>query len=74
MSQQAPNQQSINQQHKMLNFDVEGMSCASCVGRVERAIAKVDDVESVNVNLATERATVQISDSATDVDLSTLIT
>mgnify|MGYP002651391373 CR=1 FL=1 len=68
------NNHSMNQQQKTLNFDIEGMSCASCVGRVERAITKVDDVESVNVNLATERATVQISDSATDVDLSTLIT
>ncbi|WP_274619081.1 heavy metal translocating P-type ATPase [Acinetobacter sedimenti] len=73
MSQQAPNQQSINQQQKTLNFDVKGMSCASCVGRVERAIAKVNGVDSVNVNLATERTTVQISDSAADVELSTSI-
>lgn len=68
------NQQAINQQQKTLNFDVEGMSCASCVGRVERSIAKVDGVESVSVNLATERATVQINDATADAELSTLIT
>jgi len=39
-----------------LDIDIAGMSCASCVGRVEKAIAAVDGVESVSVNLATERA------------------
>ena len=34
------------------------MTCASCVRRVERAITKVPGVESVAVNLATERATI----------------
>lgn len=37
---------------------IEGMSCASCVGRVEAALRKVDGVQDVNVNLATERATI----------------
>ena len=37
---------------------IEGMSCASCVRRVERAIAKVPGVSAAVVNLATERATV----------------
>jgi Cu+-exporting ATPase len=41
-----------------LAFDVEGMSCASCVGRVERAIRSVPGVGDVSVNLATERASV----------------
>jgi heavy metal translocating P-type ATPase len=39
-----------------LDIPVEGMSCASCVGRVERAIAAVDGVDNVAVNLATQRA------------------
>ena len=38
---------------------VQGMTCANCVGRVERALGKVDGVLSANVNLATERASVQ---------------
>ncbi|WP_428390391.1 heavy metal translocating P-type ATPase [Lichenicoccus sp.] len=41
-----------------LNVSVTAMSCASCVGRVERAIAGVPGVEAVSVNLATERASV----------------
>lgn len=45
-----------------LDIPIEGMSCASCVGRVERAIAAVAGVESVAVNLATERAHVTFRD------------
>jgi Cu+-exporting ATPase len=41
-----------------LSLGIEGMSCASCVGRVEKAIKKVVGVDSVSVNLATERARV----------------
>ena len=37
---------------------IEGMSCASCVGRVEKALAAVPGVRSVSVNLATELARV----------------
>ena len=39
-----------------LNFPIEGMSCASCVGRVERALAGLPGVQSVSVNLANESA------------------
>jgi P-type Cu+ transporter len=39
-------------------FDIAGMTCASCVSRVEKALGKVPGVESVSVNLATEKATV----------------
>ncbi|SIT65714.1 Au+-exporting ATPase [Ectothiorhodosinus mongolicus] len=37
---------------------IEGMHCASCVGRVERALQAVPGVVQAHVNLATERATV----------------
>ena len=37
---------------------VRGMTCASCVGRVEKALAGLDGVVSAEVNLATEEATV----------------
>ncbi len=39
-------------------LDIEGMTCASCVNRIERYLRKVDGIEVANVNLATERATV----------------
>jgi len=38
---------------------IEGMSCASCVGRVEKALAALPGVQQVAVNLATERATIR---------------
>ncbi len=40
-------------------FGVTGMTCASCVGRVERALKKVPGVLEASVNLANERATVE---------------
>jgi Cu+-exporting ATPase len=41
-----------------ISLDVSGMTCASCVARVERALKKVPGVKEAAVNLATERATV----------------
>ena len=41
-----------------LSIPIEGMTCASCVSHVEKAIAKLPDVAKVSVNLATERADV----------------
>jgi P-type Cu+ transporter len=41
-----------------VTFGVTGMTCASCVGRVERALKKVPGVVEASVNLATEKATV----------------
>src|ERR687897_503563 len=42
-----------------MTFSVTGMTCASCVGRVERALEKVPGVLEASVNLANERATVE---------------
>ncbi|MDO8342692.1 MAG: heavy metal translocating P-type ATPase [Cellvibrio sp.] len=44
-----------------LDLAIEGMTCASCVAHVERALTKVDGVSSVSVNLATERAHLTLS-------------
>ncbi|MDW5316131.1 heavy metal translocating P-type ATPase [Rhizobium sp. PL01] len=41
-----------------LSLPIEGMTCASCVGRIERALKAVPGVETVSVNLATERASI----------------
>jgi Cu+-exporting ATPase len=41
------------------NLPISGMTCASCAGRVERALAKVADVASVSINLASEQARVE---------------
>ena len=41
-----------------VSLPVEGMTCASCVGSIERALKAVPGVETVSVNLATERANI----------------
>lgn len=41
------------------NFKIEGMTCAACVRAVERAIGKLEGIEEVNVNLATEKMIVK---------------
>lgn len=41
-----------------VSLSVEGMTCASCVGSIERALKAVPGVETVSVNLATERANI----------------
>ncbi|MBO0641445.1 copper-translocating P-type ATPase [Pseudomonas stutzeri] len=43
-----------------LELAIDGMTCASCVGRVERALLKVPGVSSAAVNLASERAHVEV--------------
>jgi len=42
----------------LLTLPIEGMTCASCVNRIERFLRKTDGVVEASVNLATERATV----------------
>jgi len=42
--------------HEELDIAIRGMTCASCVARVEKALVKVPGVISATVNLATERA------------------
>ncbi|TCM65794.1 Cu+-exporting ATPase [Acinetobacter calcoaceticus] len=53
-----------------IELQIEGMSCASCVGRVEKALNAVSAVAQAHVNLATERASIQLQH---DVDLAVLI-
>ncbi|MGX7707331.1 heavy metal translocating P-type ATPase [Methylobacterium sp. Gmos1] len=46
---------------RRLTLPVEGMTCASCTGRVERVLSRVPGVQAVAVNLATGRATLDLS-------------
>ncbi|HUH89384.1 MAG TPA: heavy metal translocating P-type ATPase, partial [Lysobacter sp.] len=50
---------------RTVRFDVLGMSCASCVGRVEKALAKVPGVQAASVNLATESVEIRAGDEVT---------
>ena len=51
-----------------LSLPVEGMTCASCVMRVEKTLKKLDGVENVNVNLATEKVTFTFNKSHVDLN------
>ena len=46
---------------RQIRLAVRGMTCASCVRRVERALSAIEGVENASVNLATEEATVTAS-------------
>ncbi|NDF13817.1 cation-translocating P-type ATPase [bacterium] len=48
------------------NLKIRGMTCASCVGTVERALREVPGVEGASVNLATEKAKVVSSEPIAD--------
>ncbi len=50
-------------------FPVAGMSCASCVARVEEALSSVPGVVSAGVNLASEKATVEYLEGTKFADL-----
>ena len=55
----------MNAQPKIsITLPIEGMTCASCVGRVEKALRAVPGVTQAQVNLATERAAVTMSSGA----------
>lgn len=50
-----------------ISIDIEGMTCASCVGRVEKALAKLPNVEAASVNLATEQARIRLKEVTPEV-------
>ncbi|WP_080418129.1 heavy metal translocating P-type ATPase [Burkholderia ubonensis] len=52
-----------------IELEIEGMTCASCVARVEKALAGVPGVTRASVNLATERATVDAAAVVTTAQL-----
>ncbi len=47
---------------RQTTLSIEGMTCASCVGRVEKALAGLDGVSEVAVNLASETARLSLDD------------
>ena len=51
----------INSDTVQMDIAIEGMTCASCVARVERALKKVPGVDQATVNLATESARVSMA-------------
>lgn len=57
----ATNQEPATPATEIVDLDVQGMTCASCVVRVERSLRKVEGVQEVAVNLATNRARIKMA-------------
>ncbi|RMF40863.1 MAG: heavy metal translocating P-type ATPase, partial [Anaerolineae bacterium] len=53
---------------KQVVLPITGMTCANCVATVERNLKKVEGVETANVNLSSERATVVFDPAAAGLD------
>jgi len=47
------------QEKRSVTLEIEGMTCASCVRAIEKSVGKLDGVDSVSVNLTTEKAVVE---------------
>ncbi|MCL4434664.1 MAG: heavy metal translocating P-type ATPase [Actinobacteria bacterium] len=59
---------SISNSLATLEIGIEGMTCASCVSRVEKTLKRLPGVYDATVNLATERATVRYAPSSVGFD------
>ena len=53
---------------RSITLPIEGMSCASCVLRVEKALQKLEGVVAASVNLASEKATIRFDPSVVTLD------
>lgn len=53
----------MDRTENQISLPVEGMTCASCVARVEKTLKKINGVSSVSVNIATEKATIIFDNS-----------
>ncbi len=51
--------------YKKYSLPVEGMTCASCVARVEKTLKGIDGLQDVNVNFGTEKVSFQMDNSRT---------
>ncbi|MCX7797854.1 MAG: heavy metal translocating P-type ATPase [Melioribacter sp.] len=53
---------------KRYDLQIKGLTCASCVARVEKIISKHEHIKNVNVNLATERVTFECYEDKIDLN------
>ena len=60
---------SLQHDERTVDLDIEGMTCASCVARVEKRLGRIEGVQA-RVNLATERARVRF---ASNVEVAELV-
>jgi len=56
----------VTTQSMHVDLPIEGMTCASCVNRIERFLSKTPGVEAASVNLATESASIEFQPDLAD--------
>lgn len=61
-----PQAKDIKKVLRHIDVPVEGMTCASCVVRIEKLISKIEGVSNVSVNFASEKASFDIDSSVAD--------
>jgi Cu+-exporting ATPase len=54
---------------QIVTLKIDGMTCASCVARVEKTLLKINRVEAASVNLATEKAQIRLATDSNQGDL-----
>jgi P-type Cu+ transporter len=54
--------------YQKIILPIQGMSCASCVSRIQTNLSKLDGINSASVNLATELATIAFDDSTISIE------
>ena len=58
---------------KKEQFRVTGITCASCAAIIERTLGKIEEIDSIAVNVATEMATMVIPVNASAINRATII-
>ncbi|HUH08466.1 MAG TPA: heavy metal translocating P-type ATPase [Egibacteraceae bacterium] len=58
----------LSEPGRALDVDVEGMTCGSCAARVQRVLSRQEGVASADVNYATGRASIRLSDDAASLE------
>jgi len=53
---------------KKYTFPVEGMTCASCVARIEKVVGKIEGIKNVSANLASEKITFETEDTSINLE------
>jgi cation transport ATPase len=56
----------MNENKKKYNLPVGGMTCASCVAKVEKVLNKIEGIENAQVNFATEKVSFDVKDKNVD--------
>ncbi|WP_054740944.1 heavy metal translocating P-type ATPase [Cellulosilyticum ruminicola] len=57
----------LKKQTKQYTFKIEGMTCSACASRIERIVNKINGIEEVTVNFASEKLNVTVNEGVTNI-------